>query len=139
MATTCNKNKQQQDGKSNVELYTKWTKTTWKAYDGTIRRGRYRSIKAEHVTVVVVFVVVYDDDDDDDDDDDKSSEMFTPYSFVNIYQHFEGSLCLHHCQEVQELPYGPSKRRSIFASHYGTLEHSASHYEGLRFRSIIYS
>jgi hypothetical protein len=65
-------------------------------------------------------VTVDDDGDDDDDDDDKSSGMLVPYSFVNIYQHFEVSLCLHlHCQEVQELPYGPSKRRSIFASQYG--------------------
>lgn len=55
-----------------------------------------------------------------DGGDDKSSGVFTPYSFVNIYQHFEGSFCLHfHCQEVQELPYGLSKRRSIFGSQYG--------------------
>jgi len=27
LATTCNKNRQQQEAKSNAELYTKWTKT----------------------------------------------------------------------------------------------------------------
>ena len=84
-----------------------YTRNGRKAYDETIRRGPYRSIKAEHLMV-------------DDDDDDESSGMFTPYSFVKIYQRFEGLLCLHlHCQEVQELPYLPSKRRSIFPSQYG--------------------
>jgi hypothetical protein len=47
----------------------------------------------------------------DGDDDDAFCDVM-PYSLVNIYQNFEGSLCLQlHCQEVQELPYNPSKLR----------------------------
>jgi hypothetical protein len=61
LAASCNKN-EQLDAKRNAELWTNWTK----AFEGTIRRGRNRSIKAELVT--------YDDgdggDDDHDDDDD---------------------------------------------------------------------
>jgi len=34
---TLNKNGQQQDGKNNAELQTRWTKTTWKSFEGTIR------------------------------------------------------------------------------------------------------
>jgi hypothetical protein len=41
---TCNKNEQQQDAKTNAELQTKWTKTTWKNFGETIRRGRNGSI-----------------------------------------------------------------------------------------------
>jgi hypothetical protein len=40
MATTCNRNEQQQDAKNNVELQTEWTKTTWKTFEQTIRRGQ---------------------------------------------------------------------------------------------------
>jgi len=58
LATTCNKNEQQQDAKNNAELQTKWTKTTWKTFEGTVRRDRNRSIEAKLVT---------DDDDYDDD------------------------------------------------------------------------
>ena len=57
MATTCNKNEQQQDIKSNAELWTKWTKTTRKTLEETTRRGRKRYIKAWLVT---------DDDDDEE-------------------------------------------------------------------------
>ena len=38
LATTCNKNEQQQDGKNNAELYTEWTKTTWKTFEDIIRQ-----------------------------------------------------------------------------------------------------
>ena len=31
---------------NNAELQTKWMKTTWKAFEETIRRGLNRSIKA---------------------------------------------------------------------------------------------
>jgi hypothetical protein len=31
---------------NNAELYTKWTKTIWKTFEETIRRGRNRSLKA---------------------------------------------------------------------------------------------
>jgi len=44
MAMTCSKNEQKQDAKSNAELQAKWTKTTWKIFEETIRRGRNRSI-----------------------------------------------------------------------------------------------
>jgi len=50
LATTCNKNKQQKDARNNVEFWTKWKKTTWKSFEGTIRRGRNGSIKAKLVT-----------------------------------------------------------------------------------------
>ena len=40
LVTTRNKNEQQQDAKNNVELQTKWTKTTWKTFEETMRRGR---------------------------------------------------------------------------------------------------
>ena len=46
LAATCNKNEQQQGAKNNAELYTKWTKTTWKTFEETIRRCRCGSIKA---------------------------------------------------------------------------------------------
>jgi hypothetical protein len=46
LATTRKKNEQQQDAKNNSELQTKWTKTTWKTIEQTIRQGRNRSIKA---------------------------------------------------------------------------------------------
>jgi len=46
LATTCNKNEQQQDDKCNAELQTKWKKTIWKSFEEVIRRGRNRSIKA---------------------------------------------------------------------------------------------
>ena len=36
LATTCNKNEEQQDAKNNAELQTKQAKTTWKIYEGTI-------------------------------------------------------------------------------------------------------
>jgi len=51
LATTCNKNEQQQGAKNNAELWTKWTKTTWKTFQETVRRGRNRSIKAYLRTV----------------------------------------------------------------------------------------
>ena len=35
VATTCNKNEQQQDATSNAELQTKWTKTTWNTFEET--------------------------------------------------------------------------------------------------------
>ena len=54
-ATICNKN-EQQNAKTNAELQTKWKKTTWKAFEETIRQGRNRSFKARLVT---------DDGDDD--------------------------------------------------------------------------
>ena len=56
---TCNTNKQEQDAKKNSELQAKSTKTTWKTFEETFRRGRNRSIKAKLLT--------FDDDDDDDD------------------------------------------------------------------------
>ena len=31
-ATTSNKNEQKQDAENNAELYTEWTKTTWKTF-----------------------------------------------------------------------------------------------------------
>ena len=34
--TTCNKNEQQQDAKNNAELYSKWTRTSWKTFEETI-------------------------------------------------------------------------------------------------------
>jgi hypothetical protein len=41
LATTCNKNEQQQqDVKINAELYTKWTKTIWNPFEEIIRRGK---------------------------------------------------------------------------------------------------
>jgi len=46
LATTCNKNKQEQDAKNNAELWNEWTKTTWKSFELTIRRGQNKSIKA---------------------------------------------------------------------------------------------
>jgi hypothetical protein len=39
LATTYNKN-EKQDAKNIAELYTKWTKTTWKAFEEGIGRGR---------------------------------------------------------------------------------------------------
>jgi len=59
LATIYGKNEQQQDAKTNAELCTKWTKTTWKAFQETIRRGRNRSIEAYLVTDATA-----DDDDD---------------------------------------------------------------------------
>jgi hypothetical protein len=38
----------------------KWTKTTWKSFEGTIRRSQNKSIEVEHVA---------DDDNYGDDDD----------------------------------------------------------------------
>ena len=72
VAVIFSKNEQQQDAKNNAELQTKWTKTTWKTFEGTIRRGRNRSIKA---------LLVTDDDDDDDDIDDKHSIVGQHYIF----------------------------------------------------------
>jgi len=60
LTATCNKNGQQQDDKKYAELQTKCTKETWKASKETIRRRRYRSVKAKIVTY-------YDDDDDDEE------------------------------------------------------------------------
>ena len=45
LATACNRNGQQQDGKNSAELQTEWTKTTWKAFEETIGRGRNGSIR----------------------------------------------------------------------------------------------
>jgi hypothetical protein len=53
------KNKQKQDAKNNAELQTKWTKTTLKTLEETIRWGRNRSIK--------VYLVMDEDYDDDDE------------------------------------------------------------------------
>jgi hypothetical protein len=39
LAITRSRNKQQHDAKNNTELCTKWKKTTWKTFAGTIRRG----------------------------------------------------------------------------------------------------
>jgi len=44
LATTCNRNEWQQDGKNNVELKTEWTKTTWKTSEEAVR-GRKSCIK----------------------------------------------------------------------------------------------
>ena len=52
---TCNMNEQQQDAKNNAELQTKLTKTTWKIFEDTVRRGRNGYIK--------VYLVTEDDDD----------------------------------------------------------------------------
>jgi hypothetical protein len=46
LAMTCNRNEQQQGAKNNVELQTKWKKTTGKAFEKSVRRGRKRSVKA---------------------------------------------------------------------------------------------
>jgi hypothetical protein len=59
---TCNENEQQQGAKNNVELWTKWTKTTWRTSEESIERCRNGSVKA--------FLGIVDDGDDDDDDDD---------------------------------------------------------------------
>jgi len=40
LTATYSKNEQQQDAKNNAELETKWTKTTWKTPEETIRRDR---------------------------------------------------------------------------------------------------
>jgi hypothetical protein len=61
LATTCDKNEQQQDANSNAELLKKWGKKFWKTFEENIRRARKRSTKAK---------LVMDDDDNDDDDDD---------------------------------------------------------------------
>jgi hypothetical protein len=45
------------DSKNNFGLKTEWTETTWKVFEGTIRRGRNMSIRA---------YLLADDDDDDD-------------------------------------------------------------------------
>jgi hypothetical protein len=58
LATKCNKNGHRQNAKNNAELWIKWTKTTWKAFEDTVRRGRNMFFKAYFVT---------DDDDDNDD------------------------------------------------------------------------
>jgi hypothetical protein len=73
LATTCNTNEQQQDDKNNAELYTEWTKTSWKTFEETIRRGRYRSIKAQLLT----------DEDDDDDDNNNTVLVFLEPTFIN--------------------------------------------------------
>jgi hypothetical protein len=39
-------NEQQQDVKNNAELWTEWTKKTWKSFEETVRRSRNRPIKA---------------------------------------------------------------------------------------------
>ena len=57
MATTCNKNEQQQDAKNNAEMQAEWTKTTWKTFEETVRLCRNRSVEAWIET---------DNDDDDD-------------------------------------------------------------------------
>jgi len=44
-AEACNKNEQQQDAKNNAELQTKWTKTSRKIIEATIRRGYNWPIK----------------------------------------------------------------------------------------------
>jgi len=41
LATTCNKN-EQQDAKNNAELYPKWTKMTWKTIEGL--KKAYKSL-----------------------------------------------------------------------------------------------
>jgi 23S rRNA maturation mini-RNase III len=51
LATTCNKNEQQQNAKNNADLWTEWTKTTWKAFEETIRRDRNTPVKASLRTV----------------------------------------------------------------------------------------
>jgi hypothetical protein len=61
LATTRNKNEQQQDDKNNADIETKWTKTNWKDSEETIRSDRKKSIERQLVT---------DDDGDNDDDDD---------------------------------------------------------------------
>jgi hypothetical protein len=62
-------------------METKWTKTTWKAFEEIIRRGRNRSVKAYLVT---------DDDDDDDDDDDEDDDDDDSTLFRNVvkFKHF---------------------------------------------------
>ena len=59
LATTCNKNEQQQDAKSNAELLTKWTKTTWKTLERVLDE-----------TETGLRSPTGDDNDDDDDGDD---------------------------------------------------------------------
>jgi hypothetical protein len=46
LATTHNKSEKQQDVKNNVELWTKWAKTTWKMFEDAIRRGWNRSVRS---------------------------------------------------------------------------------------------
>jgi hypothetical protein len=46
LATTHNKNEQQEDAKNNAELLTIWMTVTWKTFEETIRRSHSRSIKA---------------------------------------------------------------------------------------------
>jgi hypothetical protein len=46
MAAIRNKNTKQNHAKNNSELYTKDTKTIWKTFEHTIKRGSNMSIKA---------------------------------------------------------------------------------------------
>jgi hypothetical protein len=65
LATTWNKDEQQQDEKKTAELWAKRMKTTWKTFEETIRRVRNRSINAllvtdndDEITIVVIIRVV---------------------------------------------------------------------------------
>ena len=44
LASKCKRNEQQHDAKNGAELQTKWTKTTWKTFQETIRQNRNRFI-----------------------------------------------------------------------------------------------
>ena len=50
MDHVCYKKEQQQDGKNNAELLSRWANTTWATFEQTIRRGLNSSINAWLVT-----------------------------------------------------------------------------------------
>jgi len=57
LATTCNNNEKRLDAEKNAELSTKWTKTTWKGFGYTIRRGRNTDVKALLLPNDDIFIV----------------------------------------------------------------------------------
>jgi hypothetical protein len=40
LATPCNKNEHKKDAKNNAELLIKWTKTIWKIFEVSLKRGQ---------------------------------------------------------------------------------------------------
>jgi len=69
------KERQQQNAKNNVKLWSESTKTTRKTFEETIRRGRNRTVKAYPVT---------DYSDGDDDDDHISSVNFICEFYLTV-------------------------------------------------------
>jgi hypothetical protein len=58
LATTCTKNEQQQDGKNNAELQTKWQKMTWKTFEEILRRARNRSVEAQLAMMMMMMMMM---------------------------------------------------------------------------------